>query len=171
MDVEHIIQNFKMHYLRDEVAPMRDILEYHDIRTWGIEDGGAISGFGWIEHEISFSGAYMPLTRHSVGIIGEEKILNSDLGYATEGVVAGVKYIERSDHSEKIYIAGEIPDTMLVERDAEGRITFCGMQECGERHGLGVEFILEGKSVVQRRGIWLRGALTHCWTEGKFIKL
>ena len=171
MDVEKIIQNFKMHYFRDEVTPMRDITEYHDFRAWGVEDGGKISGFGWIEHDISFSGAYMPLTRHSVGIIGAEEVMNSDLGYTTESVVTGVKYIERRDHSVRMLLEVEIPETMLVERDAEGAIIFCGVQEAGQRHGLGVEFIYEGKGVVQHRGIWQHGVQTHCWEKGEFVKL
>ena len=171
MNIEAIIENFGMEHFGDDIKVMSDLYEYHDFKVCGVKEDGAISGFGWIEHRIEFSGAYMPLTRHSVGIIGKEKMNNSDLKYNTHAVVSGVKYIDRSDYSEKLFIVDDTPTDLLLEYDDDGRIIFCGMQEEGKRHGLGVEFVHEGKLVKQQRGIWQNGVQTHRWENNSFVEI
>lgn len=171
MSINATIQNFKSESFSKDIKAMSDLYEYHDFRVWGNKEEGVISGFGWIEHDIEFSGVYMPLTVHSVGIIGSEERWNSYIKENTHTVVSGIRYIKRSEYSEKIAVEGEIPAEMLIEYDDKERIIFCGMQEGGKRHGLGVAFTYEDRFVKQHRGIWQNGIKTHCWEHAKFVEL
>lgn len=138
-----------------------DVEEYHDYDVVGLGDDQP-RGFVWIEWDMRFSGAFDPLSRHFSGWVAEEPEMNDDLDERVPVLRYGVKYQMRDSHLDtQVREIGEKDDNLLVETDSEGRITFCGMQCDGQRHGLGSEFYYKGDDLLEVQGLWQQGKFTH----------
>lgn len=142
---------------------MSDVEEYHDYHVRGFMEDGKFKGFVWIEWDIDFSSAYIPLTRHFIGLVNEEKVYNDDLEQKVPELLCGVKFsVHGSKLDYSVRVIGDIPENLCIEKDDQDRVTFCGMQKDGMRDGLGSEFSYpeEGK-IVELQGFWQKGKLTH----------
>ena len=152
---------------------MSDVEEYYEYHVRGFKEDGKFKGFVWIEWDIDFSAAYSPLTRHFIGLVQEEKVYSDDLEEEVPELLCGVKY---SVHGLKldypVRVKGDIPENLRIEKDEQGRVTFCGMQKDGLRDGLGSEFSYpeEGK-IVEFQGFWQKGKLTHRCENTKLIAI
>ena len=159
--VEEIISRMGNQNYRNTYQTNGDLDEYHSMSVSGIEEDGRIRGFVWIERKIDFSAAYIPLTHYVFGIVHDAYMHDKELETEVPKVRAGVEYLHRKGVADRISVISESPSELLIERDADGRVVFCGMHQVGLRHGLGVAFIYDANVVVQQRGIWQSGECVH----------
>ena len=81
-----------------------------------------------------------------------------------------VSYVRYQPERTIGFMESDYKMTDLVERDAYGKIVFCGMHKDGVRHGLGSEFFYktDGK-IVEIQGLWQNGVLTHKRRKDKLV--
>ena len=143
---------------------------YNDYEVCGFKVDGHPVGYVWIktanevweDHEDE--GAQKGISYYC-GLVGDDYLHLS----------FGVDYSDRTNSPRLIIGAGktlrerfssdagkvEIPKELLIEKDNQERVVFCGMQKDGLRHGLGTEFQWEGDRFSVFRGYWEEGKLTH----------
>ena len=139
-----------------------DVEEYHDYSVVGMGTDDMPQGFVWIEWDMRFSGAFEPLSRHFIGLADKELQWNDDLEEKVTVLDCGVRYdLRGSSRAASVRNVGKPTADLRVETDDEGRITFCGMQCDGQRHGLGSEFYYKGKNLLEVQGLWQNGKFTH----------
>lgn len=67
---------------------------------------------------------------------------------------------------------GTADPAILVERDEEGGITYCGMHRNGVRHGLGTAFTYIGeRRVKELQGVWQNGLLVGKRDGKKLVRI
>ena len=136
----------------------------------GFRKGKLFYGYAWLEkYNTGHPLAGDPYRSWRCGILKDEYERDGSLDCQAPVLDCGVKY----DIKENlINIEGEIRPELLIEKDANGLIVFCGMQKDGLRHGLGTEFNYEDgvlKSVF--KGYWTAGVLTHKVSADKLVRL
>ena len=150
---------------------------YNEYEVFGFKEDGHPVGYVWIETENEVwedhedEGAQGG-TSYYCGLVADDYI---HLSY-------GVDYSDRTNSPRLIIGAGrtlrerfssgvEIPKELLIEKDDQDRVVFCGMQKDGLRHGLGTEFQWEGDCFYVFKGYWEEGKLTHKVDHGTLEKL
>ena len=166
-NVVDIIKNFGCVHFGNTSKALSDLEEYHSYTVYGKLVDGRPHGFVWITHNIDFSSTYIPVRRHMAGLVYPDYRHNSDLEKETPILCCGVYYQEGSN----ILPVGEPNPSLLIEHDTKDRITFCGMQQDGLRHGLGSQFTYNKHGVSELQGIWITGILTYFMEDGRLIPL
>ena len=147
-----------------------DIQEFHDYSAISLDDPKMTKCFAWLEWDMRFSGAFESLERHFIGIVNSKFERNDDLDSEVPTLSCGVKYeLRGSSDAAYIYEVGDPDIDLLIEKDKEGNVTFCGMQRNGKRHGLGSEFQYDGDELTEFQGLWQNGKLTHKVEEYQLI--
>lgn len=140
------------------------------LHAYGFIVGKKMAGYVWTQrydsgHPLDDS----PFSVYRCGLVAEEYKEDSTLETKVPDVICGVRYKVGGTFAEPF---GKIPDDLLVETDADGRATFCGMQRDGVRHGLGIEFHFEdGILRSVRQGYWQHGILTHELHDDRLITI
>ncbi len=117
-----------------------------------------------------FSPAYEPLSRHYIGLLLGYRKENDDLDQEVPALRCGVKYeLRGSSKNAEVSIQKPLDHRLLVERDQEGRVTFCGAQFKGQRHGLGSEFSYKPRVLTELQGLWQYGKLTHVRKDNQLV--
>ena len=148
----------RLHWRNDYTMSHGDFDCYVELDVWGFIADGKVSGYAWSRNE-----SQGPLEDSSwykcCGVLKEEYEYDSEHECRVPRFACWISYrIGR----EKIDLRGVVPPEVLVERDEKERITFCGLQKNGLRHGLGTEFYWkEGKIDRVFQGYWEEGRLTH----------
>lgn len=145
--------NWRNHYTMSH----GDVDCYAELDVWGFIADGKVSGYAWSreENEGALEDSY---TYRCCGFLKEEYVYDSTLNCHVPEFACWVPF--RIGWA-KTDLRGEVPPEVLAERDDQGRITFCGMQMNGLRHGLGTEFYWkDGKIDSVFQGYWEEGKLT-----------
>ena len=127
-------------------------------------------GYAWLDrYNTGHPLAGDPVRTFRCGILKDEYEKDYGLDCHAPTLDYGLYY----DISENtIRIDGDPRPEILIEKDSEGRITFCGMQRDGIRHGLGTEFTyVDGKLKLPLKGYWKNGVLTHKVDGLKLVKI
>ena len=126
----------------------------------GFRAGGKFYGYAWLEtYDTGHPLAGDPYRSFSCGMLNDEYREKSSLEAGVPDLKCGVYYKTGEDGYTRVY--GEPSGELLIEKDADGKVLFCGMASPeGLRHGLGTEFHYEDgilRSVF--RGYWKNGKL------------
>lgn len=136
----------------------------------GFLSGGKFYGYAWLDYyDTGHPLAGDPTRSFSCGLLSEEYRERSSLEAYVPDLKCGVYYKTGEEGYTRVY--GEPSDGLLIEKDADGRVLFCGMASPeGLRHGLGTEFHYEdGVLRSLLRGYWKDGKLFRKVDGGKLV--
>ncbi|MBP5542086.1 MAG: hypothetical protein J6X88_10625 [Bacteroidales bacterium] len=160
------LRTFGSTYFRNTQRVMSDLYEYDHLQVYGAMTDDHIQGFVWMEHQINFSGVYLPRCRHMVGLTEDSYCYNTDLEEPVPTLRCGVFYQE----DIKPRLVGDPTPELLIERDSHERIVFCGLHRDGRRHGPGSEFRYS-RGITEIQGFWQDGVLTHIRKENSLVPI
>jgi len=148
----------RLHWRNDYTMSHGDFDCYVELDVWGFITDGVVKGYAWAVYE-SQGPMDDPDWYKCCGVLKEEYEYDSQHECRVPNFACWISYRIGRD---KIVLRGVVPPEVLVERDEKERITFCGMQKNGLRHGLGTEFCWEDDKIDRAfQGYWEEGELTH----------
>ena len=164
-----ILAQFDSQLFLNSSRVMSDLYEYHDYIAYGVVQEGKITGFCHIVWDIDFSSTYLPLSHIIIGIADSEYRHNRDLESDVPTVKYGVDLRCRGGKIENTTILPDTQSVLLLQYDADNRLTFIGEHTFGTRDGFGAEISYTDGKYDILYGVWSAGVLKYKYTDRQWI--